>query len=218
MPLSLLLPHEVRSAWRVGYDMPEALQLAAYIGKAEGYTPPDGAAETAAVTLAEADWRAWWDRLLGDNVGLRIERARAAMPGASFAEQVRAAHPSDLYDPPLFDALDAPPTIQALCRRHWSAFHEWWDSPLGREKRRLANALRDANQRLSLNQIVYHSVKAAGKRVSASFALSFDIVIWPADYLHPISDQHIILGADYLTSEHAEAYRALHASFIARIV
>ncbi len=217
-----LLPHEVRASWQVGYDMPDDLQFAAFIGRAERFTPPDGASNLpTAVSASEADWRAWWDRLLIDNISLRFERARAATPNASFFDQARSVNPKETFDPPTFDALDAPATIRDLCRGHWSAFQLAWDTPgaVGAySKRWLVGAQQNANRRLDLNQIVYHCVRAAGKRVSAPFRLRFDVVIWPTDYLRHISDEHAVIGASYLAPERADDYRALHASYIARLI
>jgi len=221
MLLPFLLPPEVRSSWRIGYDMPEDLQFAAHIGRAEGFTPPDGrSASSVAVNESETDWRAWWERLLIDNVSLRFERARVAMPRASFFDQARSVNPAETYDPPTFAALDAPATIQTLCRRHYPAFERWLDrdAPDTNSKRWLVEAQSAASQRLDLNQIVYHCVRAAGKRVSAPFRLRFDVVMWPRDYLRHISDEHAVIGADFLMSERADNYRALHASYIARLV
>jgi hypothetical protein len=222
MFLPFLLPHEVRSSWQVAYDMPEELQFMAYIGRAESFTPPDGSpAMRVAPTQAETDWRAWWDRMLIDNVSLRFERARAAMPDASLAEQARSVNPKDTFDPPTFDALDAPASVRMLCRRYWPSFQAEWDAPgaYGEYgKRWLIDVQQRANQRLNLNQIVYQCVRAAGKRVSAPFRLRFDVALWPTDYLRHISNAHAVIGAGYLAPERADDYRALHASSIARLV
>jgi hypothetical protein len=221
MLLPFLLPHEIRSSWQVGYDMPEDLQFTAHIGRAEGFVAPDGVTTTpTAANDSETDWRAWWERLLIDNLSLRFERARAAMPRASFIDQARSVNSAETYDPPTFAALDAPESIRNLCRRHHPAFERWsrWDAPDADSKQWLIKAQSAANQRLDQNQIVYHCARAAGKRVSAPFHLRFDVVIWPRDYLRHITDEHVVIGADYLAPERADDYRALHASYIARLV
>ena len=204
-------------------DTPQELAFASAIGRAEGFSPPDSTDAPVGSVLSdvEREWRAWWERLLTDNMSIGMDRALSDAPRPltpdAFAAVVRIARPETTWDPPTFASLADWPALRSICQRLWPAFQSTWDRVDG-EKMALADALSVSNRRLHLNQIVYHCVKAAGKRVCAPFKLRLDITPWPEDYRRRISDEHAIIGAGYLAAERADAWRALLASYIIRLV
>ncbi|GEM_PF-1906084 len=215
------LPPEVRSAWQVGMDTPHELAFAGLIGRAEGLTAPDDALDIPrASSAAEREWQEWWERLLTDNISVRLDRALSDAPHPvqpdEFAERVRSAGLDQVWDPPKFVSLANWPLLRALCQLHWPTFSTW--DRVDGEKMRLNDMLSASMQRLDLNRMVYHCVRAVGRRVSAPFKLRLDVIPWPEDYHRRIGDEHVVLGSSYLAAKRAEALRALLASYIIRLV
>ena len=189
-------------SWVLRCDFPEYLQLSGTIAQQEGFQP---GADTRTATLVETQWLMWWESLM--------------LPPAGFAMLPNQTDPWRRvnYDPPDFTRLAHWPAIQALCRRHYPAFHQHWGT-IGGDKDPMTVLLHEQLTRVRVDRIVNACAAAAGKRESAPFDLTVDFVVWPADYERVSSDTYVVLGKQYLEPEQVESLRELLRSSIAKLV
>jgi hypothetical protein len=176
-------------SWRVSLDFPEELQFASYIAQREGFTLED---EGDAKSPAEIEWRSWWDRLVS-YLPAKQEAMRQGIDPRTVTE----------FDPPAFTSLEAIPGLQTICKKHWPMFHQHWGT-VGGQKMPNMEKLLEQLQRVRLDQIVKECLKEVGKTRSNPFNLCVDFVQCLARYQHRASDQHVILGAQFVEPEYTD--------------
>ncbi len=109
-------------AWRMAIDVPRELGFASYIGRVEGFSLDDGSPPA---SEAEAEWRAWWDKLPQKTQAGRSEIDRALQDLRVGNSPLR--RPSGpWFDPPDFPGLADIPHVREMCRRHWDRFQDEW--------------------------------------------------------------------------------------------
>jgi hypothetical protein len=177
------------ASWQVSLDFPEELQFASYIAQREGFTLEEGGD---AKSPAETEWQAWWERLIN-----QLPAKQEAMQQGNDPRTVTE------FDPPAFNTLEAIPGLQTLCRKHWLAFHPYWGTVGGQRMPHIEKLLEQL-RRVPLDQIVKECLREVGKTKSNPFNLRVDFVRWPARYLYRVSDQHVILGAQFAEPEHSD--------------
>lgn len=203
-------------SWQVITGDPLELQFWGYIGQHEGFRLD---AEQPAQSSDEMEWRRWWEFFLTNSFGQLATEVERSMPGAAPAAQLQQASArwQRIFDPPDFHACSGTPSLQALCRHYWPAFHRFW-SPVSGEKARMNEKLKAQLQRVDLNHLVRECLHTAGKRVARTFRLHVDFVYWPQAYYRQVSDEHIVLGGRYLEADQAEAFKRIVQSAICRLV
>jgi hypothetical protein len=177
------------ASWQVSLDFPEELQFASYIAQREGFTLEEGGD---AKSPAETEWQAWWERLI-NQLPAKQEAMQQGIDPRTVTE----------FDPPAFNTLEAIPGLQTLCRKHWLAFHPYWGTVGGQRMPHIEKLLEQL-RRVPLDQIVKECLREVGKTKSNPFNLRVDFVRWPARYLYRVSDQHVILGAQFAEPEHSD--------------
>ena len=190
-------------SWQVFLDFPEELQFASYIAQWEDFTLGEGGD---AKSPAEIEWRGWWERLIS-HLPAKQEAMRQGIDPRTVTE----------FDPPAFNSLEAISGLQTICRKHWLAFHQHWGT-IGGQKMPNVEKLLEQLRRVPINQIVKEYVKEAGKTRSNPFNLRVDFVHWPARYLHRASDQHVILGAQFVEPEHTDELTTILKTTICPLV
>lgn len=73
-------------------------------------------------------------------------------------------------------------------------------------------------RRVPLDQIVKECLKEVGKTKSNPFNLRVDFVQWPPRYLYRASDQHVVLGAQFVESEHTDELTTILKTTICPLV
>ncbi len=187
--LTKSVPMRIKNSesWQVSLDFPEELQFASYIAQQEGFTLEEGGD---AKSPAEIEWRGWWERLI-NHLPAKQEAMHQGIDPRTVTE----------FDPPAFTSLEAIPGLQTICKKHWPMFHQHWGT-VGGQKMPNVEKLLEQLRRVPLDQIVKECLKEAGKTGSDPFNLRVDFVQWPARYVYQVSDQHVILGAQFVESEH----------------
>lgn len=191
------------ASWRASLDFPEELQFASYVAQQEGFTLEEGGD---AKSQAEIEWRSWWERLIS-----RLPAKQEAMQQGIDPRAVTA------FDPPAFNSLEAIPGLQTLCRKHWLAFHQYWGTVRGQRMPHIEKLLEQL-RRVALDQIVKECLREAGRTKSNPFNLRVDFVQWPVRYLHRASDQHVILGAQFVEPEHIDELTTILKTTICPLV
>jgi hypothetical protein len=176
-------------SWQASLDFPEELQFASYIAQQEGFTLGEGGHAKSPV---EIEWRDWWERLI-NHLPVKQEAMQQGIDPRAVTE----------FAPPAFTSLEAIPGLQMLRRKHWLAFHQYWGTVEEHRTPYIAKLLEQL-QRVPLDQIVKECMKEVGKTKSNPFNLRVDFVQWPVRYLYRASDQHLILGAQFIEPEHID--------------
>lgn len=189
----------VSRSWRMMIDLPTHLQFAAYIGQREGFT---AATQPQPTTQAEQEWRAWWEGL---PAMLRALAEWTDQDSRDAQRQSRVVPPVGfVLDPPDFRQFDDRPALGDLCRHHWAGFAREWD----RVKPSLVALLQAQLTAVRVQELVRQCQRAAGKRTHP-FTLRVDFVGWPHEYERVEADNHLVLGAAYLTTARTDDLRAL---------
>ncbi len=202
-------------AWSLTCAFPEELQFGAYVGQHEGFRVDES---LPAASVAEADWRAWW-QLLPTNTLTYCSSEANRDRHTPTTEFLRRDDPRDRsgFDPPSFGRLVGRPALQQLCQFHWPAFHRDWGMVGGR-KMSLVSQQTAQFGRVRVDKLVRESVRAAHKPASRPFYLRVDFVIWPEDYRRDISDHHLVLGVQYLDPSRITVLLTTLNTYIARLV
>lgn len=208
--------HAASQSWELRLDFPAELQFASYIGQQTGFSFEE---ETQPASSAEAEWRTWWTQLPGWTFDAQLAEALRKEPNTdpfSLLDQAEVRAMSG-YMPPDFPDLADRPDLQALCRQHWPTFNAVWESLAG-EKFALSEQLQTQLQRVRVDKLVKAATRAAAKRQPHPFMLRVDFVRWPAYYQRVMSDQHLVLGANYVDARYAEALRMQLSTYVAKLV
>jgi hypothetical protein len=190
-------------SWQASLDFPEELQFASYIAQQEGFTLGEGGHAKSPV---EIEWRDWWERLI-NHLPVKQEAKQQGIDPRAVTE----------FDPPAFTSLEAIPGLQTLCRKHWLAFRQYWGT-VGEHRMPHIEKLLEQLRRVPLDQIVKECMKEVGKTGSNPFNLRVDFVMWPARYLHRASDQHMVLGAQFVEHEHIDGLITILKTTICSLV
>src|SRR6266545_974828 len=102
-------------SWKMHRNLPEVLQFCSHVGQREGFRVSGDRPEPSPV---EAQWRQWWDVLLGKMLDAFTAELALMKSNASPAERLRqmTAWFFAAYDPPDFQTLADFPPLQDLCR------------------------------------------------------------------------------------------------------
>lgn len=203
------------SGWLITWDIPEPLQFSAYIGQQQAFSFAEHDPPT---TVAEQQWRAWWhalpERLFSYHAQMDdLLRTNADLPPLELWRAVSTTETFD-YDPPDFDSLSDQPALRALCRHHWPDFRHKWEA----EKPAIVELMRRQGRAVREEQIVRACLRATGRPTSAPFFLRLDFVRWPAAYQQRRSDQHVVLGVEYLEASATERLREVIAASVTKLI
>jgi len=190
-------------SWQIAADFPEELQFAGYIAQQADFRLGE---VINAQSPAEIEWRAWWDDLINSRLDVSDALSKLVDP-----------RPFLKYDPPNFNIFEKVPALQMLCRQHWFEFDRQWGFVGGKKEPTTKQLIKQINQ-LRCDKIVKECVKEMGKIDCRPFHLQVDFVLWPKNYQNHVSNQHIILGAQFIQPPYVDELITILRAIICSLV